>query len=98
MPVKRIEFPNFNVSVGVNEILTKPLIRKEYVENPLLNIYHPVKGNPVVETLMDKVILSRSIPLDDGIETLKVIKEKFPYLAKYIDYCIKELNSYKTMI
>ena len=98
MPVKRVEFPNFNISIGFNEQFKKPLIRKEYVENPQLNIYHPIKGNPVVETLMDKVVLNRSIPLDDGIETLKAIKEKVPYLTKYIDYCIKELNGYKNMV
>ena len=98
MSVKRIEFPNFNISIGMNNNFSRPVVRKEYVENSLLNIYHPIKGNPVVETLMDKVILNRSIPLNDGIETLIAIKEKVPYLTDYIDFCIKELNSYKSMV
>lgn len=55
MSVKRIEFPNFNISIGMNNNFLKPRVIKEYVENPQLNIYHPIKGNPVVETLMDKI-------------------------------------------
>ena len=98
MSVKRIEFPEFNISIGINNLVSKPSVRKEFVENPQLNIYHPVKGNPVIENLMEKVVLKRSIPLLDGIETLEAIKEKVPYLTKYIDFCIEELNSYKNMI
>ena len=94
-----MEFPNFNISIGINnDYFSKAKVRKEFVEDPMLNIYHPIKGNPTVESLMDKVVLNRSIPLDDGTETLKAIKEKVPYLTKYIDYCIKELNSYKNMV
>lgn len=98
MPVKRVEFKNFNISIGFDKQFRQPTIRKEFVEDPLLNIYHPIKGNPVVEKLMDKVVTNRSIPLDDGIETLKTIKEKVPYLEKYIDCCINELKNYKSMI
>ena len=31
---------------------------------------------------------------DDGIETLIAIKEKAPFLTKYIDSCINELKTY----
>ena len=47
---------------------------------------------------MDKVVSNRTIPLTDGLETLKAIKEKVPYLNKYIDSCIEELNSYISMV
>ena len=98
MKVKRIEFPNFNVSIGITQNYKKPNVRKEYVDNNRLNFYHPKFGNPVVEELMDKVILNRSIPLDDGIETLHAIKDKYPYIKSYIDDCIKVLLSYQNMI
>ena len=97
MKVKRIEFPNFNISIGVDSHV-KPTIRREYVDNEGLNIFHPKLGNPVVEDLMDKVITSRRIPLNDGIETLYAIKEKARFLQVYIDDCINVLLSYKSKV
>ena len=96
--VKRIDFGTHVLSIGIIGTVPKPVVRKEYLENSLLNIYDRRKGNPVIEELMDKVILKRSIPLDDGIETLKSIKEKTPYLADYVDGCVKVLNGYKGMV
>ena len=98
MKVKRIEFPNFNISIGVKGSPAKPTVRREFVDNDGLNIYHPKFGNPVVEDLMDKVVSRRSIPLNDGIETLYAIKEKARFLGIYIDDCINELLSYKGMV
>ena len=98
MTVKRIEFGTHTLSIGLSEQFKRPKVRSEYVENPMLNILHPREGNPVVEDLMDKVVLARSIPLDDGIETLKTIIEKVPFLTKYIDCCIEELKTYRNMV
>lgn len=94
MNVKRIDFKTHTVSIGISNQYSKPTIRKEFLDNPMLNILHPREGNPVVEDLMDKVVLNRSISLDDGIETLIAIKEKAPFLTKYIDSCINELKTY----
>ena len=79
MDVKRIDFKTHTLSIGIPDRFNKPKIRTEYLENSMLNILHPRQGNPVVEDLMDKVVLNRSISLDDGIETLKAIKEKAPF-------------------
>lgn len=98
MPVKRVELKNFNISIGCNSPFSKATVRREFVDNSQLNIYHPIKGNPVVEDLMEKVVSNRSIPLDDGVETLIAIKEKFPYLRSYIDICIEELKGYRCMV
>ncbi|MBP3846211.1 hypothetical protein J6I39_00515 [bacterium] len=97
MSVKRVDFLNFNFSIGVDQPY-KPTIRKEYVENSGLNIYHPKLGNPIVEELMEQVVSKRCIPLNDGIETLYAIKNKVPFLAQYIDGCIDILLSYKMKI
>ena len=98
MSVKRIDLKTHTISIGISGQFPKPKVRKEFLENPLINILHPKAGNPVVEDLMDKVVLSRSIPLDDGIETLMAIKEKAPFLTKYIDWCITELKTYRNMV
>ena len=57
MNVKRIDFGTHTLSIGINGYISKPLVRKEFLENPMLNILHPREGNPVVEDLMDKVII-----------------------------------------
>ena len=98
MNVKRIDLKTHTVSIGISGQIHKPNVRKEFLENPLINIWHPVHGNPVVEDLMDSVVLNRRIPIDDGIETLNAIKEKAPFLTKYIDACINELKSYYKMV
>lgn len=98
MVVKRIEFNNYILSIGTNYYPAKPKVRKEFLDNPKLNIYHPKKGNPVVENLMDKVVLNRSIPLNDGIETLRAIRENFPFMKEYLDECIRQLENYEKMI
>ena len=85
MNVKRIDFGTHILSIGTTGPHPKPIVRSEYLENPLLNIYHPIQGNPVVEDLMDKVVSKRSVPLDDGIETLRAIKENKPFMTEYID-------------
>lgn len=97
MNVKRIDLKSHIISISITAP-QKPSVRDEYIENLGLNMYHPKKGNPVIEDLMDKVVTRRRIPLDDGIVTLKAIKNKYPYLTQYVDDCIRVLNSYKNMI
>ena len=92
-----LENAKYRISVGVS-ISEEGKIRKEYTENHLLNIYSPKIGNPVVEDLMDKVILSRRVPINDGEVTLHAIKEKFPYMTNYIDGWIEALQKYKNMV
>jgi len=98
MVVKRIEFKNYTLSIGTNYSSAKSFARKEFIEHPMLNVYHPLKGNPIVEDLMDKVVLNRSIPLDDGIETILAIKDKCPYMEKYLEGCLQALRNYKKMV
>ena len=98
MTVKRIDFGTHILSIGTSGQISKPTVRAEYLKKPLLNILHQKNGNPVIEDLMDKVVSRRSIPLDDGIETLMAIKEKAPFMTEYIDTCIKELKSYYRMV
>ena len=92
------DFGTHTVSIGIGGYTRIPKVRENYLNNSGLNILHPKLGNPGVEDLLDKVVLSRSIPLDDGIVTLGAIKEKCPFMREYLDVCIKELNKYKSMI
>ena len=100
MSIRKVEFENnlYKASFSITIPDKKPQIRNEFVENPLLNVYCPKRGNPVIEDLMDKVIIARSIPLDDGEATLRAIKNKTPYLSEYIDDWIKALKKYHNMI
>lgn len=100
MKINKFVFENgqYNISAALQIPKNEGNVRKEFLENSLLNIYSPRMGNPVVEDLMDKVVLSRRVPLNDGVETLKAIKEKFPYLTKYVDVCLEELKRYRNMV
>ena len=100
MKINKIVLENgqYRISAAIQIPKNQGSVRKEFLEDPLLNIYSPRMGNPVVEDLMDKVVLSRRISLSDGEATLRAISEKYPYLKSYIDVCIEELKSYKLMV
>ena len=54
--------------------------------------------NPVLEELMDEVIMSRRIPIEKGIDTLTAIRDKYEHLKDYINDCIRVLMTYRNKI
>ena len=70
---------------------------QKYYEHPKLKD-KSLMPNPVLEELMDEVIMSRRIPIEKGIDTLTAIRDKYEHLKDYINDCIRVLMTYRNKI